>query len=272
VITNQGPSSATAITLTDTLPAGIGFITATISAGGDCVSGVGDVTCHLASLNVGSSAMATIVITAPATPGLITNTASVTSATPNLGGDNSQVTTVSAVEEPAANLSLAVNVSPAQVTPASRLTYTVVISNLGPSSATAITLTDTLPVGTNFITATIDTGGNLSSSSASRLLTSGFGGNCALSAGDVICHLASLAAGASATATIVITAPTTPGPITNTVFITSTTPNLGGDNSQMTTVTSVRAAVGDLYLPIILRNGPAAAALSRRNELGRSNH
>jgi uncharacterized repeat protein (TIGR01451 family) len=72
-VTNNGPATATNVTLTDTLPAGVTFGFAQTDQG-NCV-GSGPVNCSLNSLAVGASAIMTITVT-PNSTGLLTNTAS----------------------------------------------------------------------------------------------------------------------------------------------------------------------------------------------------
>jgi uncharacterized repeat protein (TIGR01451 family) len=80
-VTNAGPSSASAVTVTDNLPAGLTFVSAT-GAGWSCSFSAPTVSCTRPTLSVGAAPAIQIVATAPVTPGLaLTNTASVTSAT-----------------------------------------------------------------------------------------------------------------------------------------------------------------------------------------------
>src|SRR5262249_58717008 len=67
-VTNQGPNDASNVTLTDTLPPGVGFVRATPSQGEGGLVG-GQVIANLGTLANGASATLTIVVTAPATPG-----------------------------------------------------------------------------------------------------------------------------------------------------------------------------------------------------------
>ncbi|MGH9458726.1 MAG: Calx-beta domain-containing protein [Thermoanaerobaculia bacterium] len=75
-VTNDGPGIATNVTLTDTLPAGTSFVSATPSQG-SC-SGTTTVLCNLGTLGVGGSATVTLTLRLDA-EGAIENTATVTS-------------------------------------------------------------------------------------------------------------------------------------------------------------------------------------------------
>jgi hypothetical protein len=74
---NNGPSSATGTTVTDTLPGGVTYETATPSQG-SCSQASGTVTCNLGTLTNGGDATVTITIR-PTSAGTITNQASVIS-------------------------------------------------------------------------------------------------------------------------------------------------------------------------------------------------
>ena len=81
--TNDGPSDAQDVTVTDPLPAGTSFVSATPSQG--ACSGTTTVTCELGTLADGASATITLVVHVdPATPGgtIITNTATASSPEP----------------------------------------------------------------------------------------------------------------------------------------------------------------------------------------------
>ena len=79
-VTNAGPSPATNVVVTDTLPSSVTFVSA-VASQGSCNPPVGNVvTCNLGTLNTGASATITIVVT-PTEPGTITNTAAVSSDT-----------------------------------------------------------------------------------------------------------------------------------------------------------------------------------------------
>lgn len=88
-VANNGPDNAAAVTLTDTLPAGVIFVSVATSQG-SC-SGTATVTCNLGELESSASATVTITITPTAT-GTLSNRASVSSATPDLTPANNSTT------------------------------------------------------------------------------------------------------------------------------------------------------------------------------------
>lgn len=94
---NAGPDDATTVTVVDTLPVGVTFVSAT-GTGWACGEAAGLVTCTLATLPSGTTASAiTIALTAPWTTGTITNVAMVSAAEPDpMSGDDStsEMTTV----------------------------------------------------------------------------------------------------------------------------------------------------------------------------------
>ncbi len=88
-VTNNGPDAATGVVVTDTLPSGVTFVSATPSQG-NC-SGTATVTCNLGGLNNGANATVTIVVRpAPAAVPSLSNTASVsgTETDPNNANDS----------------------------------------------------------------------------------------------------------------------------------------------------------------------------------------
>ncbi len=85
---NAGPATATGVTVTDVLPATVGFVSASASQG--ACGGTTAVTCSLGTLSTGASVTVTIVVRAgPA--GSLSNTASVTAneSDPDISNDSS---------------------------------------------------------------------------------------------------------------------------------------------------------------------------------------
>jgi uncharacterized repeat protein (TIGR01451 family) len=77
-VTNNGPSSASNVSLTDRLPAGLSFVSA-VSSQGNCTEANGAITCTLGNLSRGASATVTVRANVTnAASGTLTNAASVT--------------------------------------------------------------------------------------------------------------------------------------------------------------------------------------------------
>ncbi|MCK6623696.1 MAG: hypothetical protein DPW09_02050 [Anaerolineae bacterium] len=216
-LTNTGPSTATAITVTDTLPTGVTFVGA-IGTGWTCNQAAGVVTCTRPILSVGVAPTILITTTALVVAGVITNTAVVTSVVTDPTTPNTVIatTTVRAV----ADLTITKSDSPDPVNAGATLTYTVRITNTGPSTANAITVTDTLLTGVTFVGA------------------SGTGWACSQAAGIVTCTRPTLSVGTAPTIIITTTAPVSSGVITNTAVVTSAvTDSLIGNNTGTATTT-----------------------------------
>ncbi len=252
-VNNAGPNSAYGVTVADTLPAGVTFVSSTPSQG--TCSGTSTVTCPLGTLANGASATVTIVVT-PTTTGSKSNTATVTSTTADPNTANNSSTATTAVD-PAANLSIVKTDAPDPVFVGQNLTYTIIVTNNGPSSAAAVTVTDTLPAGATYVSATPSTGSCTGTSTVS-------------------CNLGTLANAASATVTIVVT-PTTAGTLNNTASVSSTTgdPNMGNNSSSTSTTVNPSANlsitktdapdpvfVGQnlVYTVTVTNNGPSSAS------------
>jgi len=242
---NNGPTAAINVTITDPVPSGATLQSATPSAGGSCTTG-GVVTCTFPSLAPSASASVTIVVTAPSQPGTVTNTASVSSSVsdPNPTNNSSTTTTtVNAAPAAAADLSITKVASPNPVTAGQSLTYFIATTNNGPNTATNVVITDPVPSGATLQSATPSAGGNC---------TTG---------GVVTCTFPSLAPSASASVTIVVTAPSQPGTVTNTASVSSSVsdPDLANNSSTTnTTVNAASAGAADLSIAKVASPNPVA--------------
>ena len=251
-VTNNGPSTATDVTLTDTLPGGVTFVSATPDQG-SC-SGAATVTCNLGTIISATSTAVTIAVT-PTTAGTITNSASVTANETDLNtGNNSATQTTTVALGP--DLSITMTDSADPVAAGENLTYTVAVTNNGPSTATDVTLTVTLPSGVTFVSATPDQG------------------SCS-GAATVTCNLGTIISATSTAVTITVT-PTTAGTITNSASVTAneTDPNTGNNSATQTTTVILVADLsitktdsadpvamgGNLtYTVTVTNNGPSTA-------------
>ena len=148
--TNNGPNAGTGVTVTDLLPAGLAFFSATPSGATTYNSGTGLWT--IGNLANGASATLTLVATAASTSG-VTNTASRSGGAPPdcNAANNSASQTVTGQQ---ADIQVTQAVSNATPLYGSNTTFTVTVTNLGPSTATGVNVTDLLPVGLSLVTAT----------------------------------------------------------------------------------------------------------------------
>ncbi|HEX7139511.1 MAG TPA: DUF11 domain-containing protein [Vicinamibacterales bacterium] len=91
-VSNAGPATATSLTMTDTLPAGLTYVSAS-GTGWTCGFATGTVTCTLPSLAPGPAAPIHLVVTPSSSGGTIVNTATVSSASSDPVSANNTITT-----------------------------------------------------------------------------------------------------------------------------------------------------------------------------------
>ncbi|MFD2033961.1 hypothetical protein ACFSKL_04110, partial [Belliella marina] len=179
-VSNAGPSDAQDVTVTDVLPAGTGFVSAT---NGGTEAG-GTVTWNLGTLAAGESVTVDLVLsTSPslAVGTSISNIAVVDSPTDEDGPKESDPEDVDVETEAALNITK--TATSATVVAGENISYTITVSNAGPSDAQDVTITDVLPAGTGFVSA--DNGGTETG-------------------GTVTWNLGTMAAGASMELTLVL--------------------------------------------------------------------
>ena len=153
-VSNAGPdATCSAVVVTDTLPAGVSFVSAT-GTGWSCTASGGVVTCVHASLPVGIAPPITIQVNAPSSSGSITNTAVVSSQTPDGVLSNNVATATTTVGSPtSADLQVSKS-GPATAPLGQSIAYTVSVTNAGPSDASAVVVSDTTPPGLTFVSNT----------------------------------------------------------------------------------------------------------------------
>ncbi len=213
-VSNAGPSDALTVTATDTLPAGVTLLSTT----GCSNDPAGVPVCNLGTIAASGSKSYTITSRVnSATTGTLRNCVSAASPTdPTTDPAVCPTTTVNTQ----ADLSVVKTDAPDPVTAGQTLTYTVTVTNAGPSDALSVTATDTLPAGVSGAT------------------TTGCGND--PSGAQQPCDLGTIPAGGSKTYRIAVTVNAgTTGSITNRVDVASGTtsdPNLGNNNSSTQTV------------------------------------
>jgi uncharacterized repeat protein (TIGR01451 family) len=232
VVTNTGPSQASGVTISDTLPLSVTSPISSTSALASCSNSTGPIRCTYTSpLSVNSAVTLTITgtVSAVAPNGLvITNTAAVTSTENLIGASSSIATTVTR------DVSFAITktVSSGTIHAGEQITYAVIITNTGASAATNVILTDTLPAG---ITGIISS-------------TEGLTGVSCSGTTNIACSAPSLSAGAVATLTITgtVDAALAAGTITNTAGVTSqeiSTPVVATTGKSISTSVDLRVSI-----------------------------
>ncbi|HEY3106027.1 MAG TPA: choice-of-anchor L domain-containing protein [Gaiellaceae bacterium] len=223
-VSNQGSSSAVVTSISDTLPNGFSYTAGSTTgattadpavsgqtltwAGPFSVPGAGSVSIHF-------------LVTVSSTPGDYLNNASAdagpTPVTPT--GPTAQITVTAG-----ADLSMTKADAPDPVALGGTLTYTLTVTNNGPDASTDSTVTDTLPAGVTFVSATPSQG------------------SCAEAGGTVTCPLGPLMPGASATIEIVVTVDVTAvSPLSDTATVAGVETDPVATNNSATAETAISA-------------------------------
>jgi uncharacterized repeat protein (TIGR01451 family) len=250
VVSDGGPDAVAGATVTDVLPASVQGATWTCAAspGSGCsASGAGNVN-DTVSLAVGGTATYTVTGTiASGALGTLSNTASVA---PPAGVTDPSLSNNSATDTdiltPQPDLAIAKADSADPVSPGDPLTYTLTVTNLGPSDDTAVTVSDPLPAGVTFVSSTPGPP------------------QCALAGSTLDCSLGPMAAGATTTVTIDVTVNASTGLLVNTATVSAHWLDLEPANNSASAVTSVGSMEGELshgterLLDLAAQPGPVA--------------
>jgi uncharacterized repeat protein (TIGR01451 family) len=151
-LTNAGPDTATGVAVTELLPAGLTFVSATPSQGTYTpATGLWTV----GTITTGTPQTLAIVATV-AGASAMSNTATISDSdqSDTNTSNNSATVTVTPPAAGAADLALAKTVSNATPTVGSTITFTITLTNAGPDTATGVAVTDLLPAGLTFVSAT----------------------------------------------------------------------------------------------------------------------
>jgi uncharacterized repeat protein (TIGR01451 family) len=233
---NTGPSDAQSVIVTDTFPAALENVSATVDDLPGACGFVGNaMTCNLGTLPVGEAA--TIRVSADvlsSITGTVVNTAYVDGATNGAKPNDSHTTAIVT----SADLSLDKTATPTAIA-GETIDYILTVYNDGPSDSGALAVNDTLPISTTY-----------SSASAGCDET-------APGSGVVVCDAAGLAAGSSTTFTITVTVDDgvqSGTSLENTASVGSVTPDPNSSNNTANADTSI-VPVADLVLS---KTGPAS--------------
>ena len=213
---NNGPSDATGVQVTDVLPAGLTLVTATPSAG-TYSSGVW----NIGPIANGTSATLTIVANVTTTA---TNTATKTAEDQpdQVPGNNSASATVTGQ---AADIAITKLVDNATPNLNSNVTFTITAHNNGPSNATGVQVTDSLPAGLSYVSSVASVGTTYNS-------------------GSGIWNIGAIANGATATLSITATVNTTAARTNTATRTAGDQPDpVPGNDSAIATVTPVSADI-----------------------------
>ncbi len=250
---NAGPSDVSgSVSVSDVLPAGLSFVSAA-GPGWTCsyASPTRLISCDLAAglVNGADASPITVATTVDSDvqPSTITNTASVSSATTDSDlSDNSSSDPVAVTTSDALSLTKVLT-SATPVLAGQNATFDLSASNAGPSDATGVSVTDTLPAGMSFVGFT------------------GTGWSCTATGRTVVCDRSTIAAGATAPV-ITLTAQVSPSvPVTLPAGTTTLVNNASIDSSTPGTRTNPAPvdvpvqAQANLVLSKTPKNGTAGA-------------
>jgi len=232
-VANAGPSTATNVVVKDTLPGQVSVVSTTPSVG-SCTGGIPGnpaqpLTCTLGSLANGGSATITVVVkVAPNTPSgtILVNNATVSSSVADPNNANNSFTAYTNVST-SADLAIAKTSDKAKYKPSTVITYTIKVTNNGPSDVLAVVVTDNLPT-IKQATYKSDTGGCIGNATPPTILT---------------CNLDTMPAGTSKSFNIYELVNGAQGSVSNTASVASTgpspTPDPNASNNSFTLTVTV---------------------------------
>jgi uncharacterized repeat protein (TIGR01451 family) len=229
---NNGPDDTETAELTDNLPSGVCLSDITISQGSYCYEG-GTITWDIGTLNAGDDATMTVTVI-PQSEGTISNTATISSTNEDDEDENpsNNTVTVPVTVSPAVDLILIKQSCPKIATVGSPINYSLVVINNGPSPASNVVVTDTLPTG-------IDTDPN-------SIVVDPSQGTYSISGNIVTVNLGALAVNGRATIDIEVI-PTTDGSFTNTAVVESDDLDSNTENNS-DSATSVVVTAADISI------------------------
>ena len=145
VVRNLGPDDATGVTLSDSAPNGIRFVSVAADQG-SCQTTAGSLSCALGNLANGSATEVRVTAEVDSgARGTLVNSATTSAdqreTNPNNNSDNAPVRVTEV------DLVLSKSASTNDVEPGGQFFYTLIVRNDGPDDATGVTVTDSVPDG-----------------------------------------------------------------------------------------------------------------------------
>jgi uncharacterized repeat protein (TIGR01451 family) len=231
VAANAGPSAVTGATVLDAPPLELtgASWTCAASPGSSCpASGSGAIDADVDLAVAGTATFTLTATVAPDATGSLANTASITvpAGVNDPGAGNNSATDTDTLA-PEADLSLAKSDSPDPVAQGETLSYTIQVTNLGPSTSPGMTVIDTLPSEVSFVS-------SVPGQPA-----------CAHAGGTVSCALGALDPAASATVTIQVTVGLATGAISNTAAVTGSVADVVPANNSDSEATELLPALAE---------------------------
>lgn len=242
LVTNNGPGFSLGVNVTDPLPVGTTFISCTASQGscsGPAAGSNGTVTANFGTIGAPGFATLSIAVNVTAPGGVtLTNTAVVTSSTPDTDISNNQASTSTTVGVvPLADLSITKADLTDPVGVGGNISYTITVNNGGPAAAANVVVNDPLPTGTTFVSCTPSVGVTCTGPPSG-------------SSGTVTANFGTLASAGSGTINLVVNVTAGAGSlVSNTATVSSPTADSNLSNNSATETTSITtAAATDLSI------------------------
>lgn len=219
---NNGPADATNVTMTDHLPPQVQFV----SAEAPCGATGNLVTCNVGTVRaraLGDGIRVTVIAVAS---GTAVNTVSITADQQDPNPANNSFSLTLQIQPPTADLSVVKTGSPDPVVAGQKETYTITVTNNGPSSATGVVAQDGWSAASGIK-------GGIAFKSVSTTQ-----GTCTQSDASISCDLGSLANGATATITLVLQ-PRSKGTLSDTATVGGNEADPNSSNNSSTVLTTV---------------------------------
>ncbi|MGC8639135.1 MAG: Calx-beta domain-containing protein [Isosphaeraceae bacterium] len=234
---NNGPSDATGVVLTDDLPSNTQdwtYVSATTDVGVTPTLSGHTVTADIGTLAAGAKVTLTITVTPTATAVVdspLADTAKINGLQDDPNPTNNTSTINNLTVNPAVDLAITkFSASPTTVQIGDDLTYTIDVTNNGPSPATGVTVTSPLGAGASYVTGS----GTVSPA-----------GTASLQGSNVMANLPTLASGASATITYTVV-PSLIETLNASTSVTATETDTVPSNNSAATTTTVVDRVGTI--------------------------